>query len=144
MFLIALCFAYWQLIYGAFGASLLSFQPWSLWPGKNVVHQLDLMNDLLETPSSEAIARVCLLWGFHMQCHTVSHLRLFILFIESLTVHCRYEMRKIGDTKPAGGRRSQSLSPRSSLMHIHLHFSYSIKNVGIWAQGSAYHGEGNF
>jgi hypothetical protein len=28
---------------------------------KNVVHQLDLMTDLLETPSAEAIARVCFL-----------------------------------------------------------------------------------
>jgi hypothetical protein len=29
-----------------------------LFPGKNVVHQLDLMIDLLGTPSAEAIARV--------------------------------------------------------------------------------------
>ncbi|XLU18690.1 hypothetical protein S245_054756, partial [Arachis hypogaea] len=29
-----------------------------LFPGKNVVHQLDLMTDLLGTPSLEAIARV--------------------------------------------------------------------------------------
>lgn len=72
--------------------------------------------------------------------YAVSHCFTSLTFhfvIESLTVHCRYEMRKIGDTKAAGGRRSQSLSPRSSLMH-------SIKNVGIWVQGSAYHGEGNF
>jgi mitogen-activated protein kinase 1/3 len=29
-----------------------------LFPGKNVVHQLDLMTDLLGTPTPEAIARV--------------------------------------------------------------------------------------
>lgn len=30
-----------------------------LFPGKNVVHQLDLITDLLGTPSYESIARVC-------------------------------------------------------------------------------------
>lgn len=29
-----------------------------LFPGKNVVHQLDLMTDLLGTPPAESIARV--------------------------------------------------------------------------------------
>lgn len=29
-----------------------------LFPGKNVVHQLDLMTDLLGTPSSESLSRV--------------------------------------------------------------------------------------
>ena len=30
----------------------------ALFPGKNVVHQLDLMTDLLGTPSAESISRV--------------------------------------------------------------------------------------
>lgn len=45
---------------GCIFAELLTGKP--LFPGKNVVHQLDLMTDLLGTPSAEAIARVCFLW----------------------------------------------------------------------------------
>ncbi|CAI9118623.1 OLC1v1020215C1 [Oldenlandia corymbosa var. corymbosa] len=41
---------------GCIFAELLTGKP--LFPGKNVVHQLDLMTDLLGTPSSEAIARI--------------------------------------------------------------------------------------
>ncbi|CAI0466531.1 unnamed protein product [Linum tenue] len=41
---------------GCIFSELLTGKP--LFPGKNVVHQLDLMTDLLGTPSSEAIARV--------------------------------------------------------------------------------------
>ncbi|CAA6663527.1 unnamed protein product [Spirodela intermedia] len=41
---------------GCIFAELLTGRP--LFPGKNVVHQLDLMTDLLGTPSAEAIARV--------------------------------------------------------------------------------------
>ncbi|KAJ7980137.1 Mitogen-activated protein kinase [Quillaja saponaria] len=41
---------------GCIFSELLSGKP--LFPGKNVVHQLDLMTDLLGTPSAEAIARV--------------------------------------------------------------------------------------
>ena len=41
---------------GCIFAEILSGKP--LFPGKNVVHQLDLMTDLLGTPSSESIARV--------------------------------------------------------------------------------------
>ncbi|XP_078446449.1 mitogen-activated protein kinase 15-like isoform X2 [Wolffia australiana] len=41
---------------GCIFAELLTGKP--LFPGKNVVHQLDLMTDLLGTPSPEAIARV--------------------------------------------------------------------------------------
>lgn len=44
---------------GCIFAELLTGKP--LFPGKNVVHQLDLMTDLLGTPSAEAIARVCFL-----------------------------------------------------------------------------------
>ncbi|KAK9161359.1 hypothetical protein Syun_007700 [Stephania yunnanensis] len=41
---------------GCIFAEILTGKP--LFPGKNVVHQLDLMTDLLGTPSAEAIARV--------------------------------------------------------------------------------------
>ncbi|XP_043722864.1 mitogen-activated protein kinase 15-like isoform X2 [Telopea speciosissima] len=41
---------------GCIFAEILTGKP--LFPGKNVVHQLDLMTDLLGTPSPEAIARV--------------------------------------------------------------------------------------
>ncbi|KAF5465611.1 hypothetical protein F2P56_015596 [Juglans regia] len=41
---------------GCIFAELLTGKP--LFPGKNVVHQLDLMTELLGTPSAEAIARV--------------------------------------------------------------------------------------
>ncbi|KAI4317728.1 hypothetical protein L6164_025575 [Bauhinia variegata] len=41
---------------GCIFAELLTGKP--LFPGKNVVHQLDIMTDLLGTPSPEAIARV--------------------------------------------------------------------------------------
>lgn len=57
----ALCFQYtpaidiWSI--GCIFSELLTGKP--LFPGKNVVHQLDLMTELLGTPSAEAIARVC-------------------------------------------------------------------------------------
>lgn len=41
---------------GCIFAEMLTGKP--LFPGKNVVHQLDLMTDLLGTPAPEAIARV--------------------------------------------------------------------------------------
>lgn len=41
---------------GCIFAEMLSGKP--LFPGKNVVHQLDLMTDLLGTPPPESIARV--------------------------------------------------------------------------------------
>lgn len=41
---------------GCIFAELLTGKP--LFPGKNVVHQLDLMTDLLGTPPPETIARV--------------------------------------------------------------------------------------
>ncbi|ERN12388.1 mitogen-activated protein kinase 15 [Amborella trichopoda] len=41
---------------GCIFAEILTGKP--LFPGKNVVHQLDIMTDLLGTPSAEAIARV--------------------------------------------------------------------------------------
>ncbi|GJZ65304.1 mitogen-activated protein kinase 9 [Tanacetum coccineum] len=41
---------------GCIFAEMLTGRP--LFPGKNVVHQLDIMTDLLGTPSSEALARI--------------------------------------------------------------------------------------
>lgn len=41
---------------GCIFAEMLSGKP--IFPGKNVVHQLDLMTDLLGTPPPESIARV--------------------------------------------------------------------------------------
>ncbi|KAI3836109.1 hypothetical protein MKW92_001297 [Papaver armeniacum] len=41
---------------GCIFAELLTGKP--LFPGKNVVHQLDLMTDLLGTPSTESVARI--------------------------------------------------------------------------------------
>jgi serine/threonine protein kinase len=41
---------------GCIFAELLTGKP--LFPGKNVVHQLDIITDLLGTPSPEAISRV--------------------------------------------------------------------------------------
>jgi mitogen-activated protein kinase 1/3 len=45
---------------GCIFAELLTGKP--LFPGKNVVHQLDIITDLLGTPSPETIARVSILW----------------------------------------------------------------------------------
>ena len=42
---------------GCIFAEMLTGKP--LFPGKNVVHQLDLMVDVLGTPSAESIAKVC-------------------------------------------------------------------------------------
>lgn len=42
---------------GCIFAELLTGRP--LFPGKNVAHQLDLVTDLLGTPSAESIAGVC-------------------------------------------------------------------------------------
>jgi serine/threonine protein kinase len=41
---------------GCIFAEMLTGKP--LFPGKNVVHQLDIMTDLLGTPSAETLARV--------------------------------------------------------------------------------------
>lgn len=42
---------------GCIFAEMLTGKP--LFPGKNVVHQLDIITDLLGTPSPESISRVC-------------------------------------------------------------------------------------
>lgn len=48
---------------GCIFAEMLTGKP--LFPGKNVVHQLDLMTDLLGTPPPESISRVGIpFWSF--------------------------------------------------------------------------------
>lgn len=49
---------------GCIFAEILTGKP--LFPGKNVVHQLDLMTDLLGTPSLDTVSRVCLFHSFVM------------------------------------------------------------------------------
>ena len=47
---------------GCIFAEMLSGKP--LFPGKNVVHQLDLMTDLLGTPPPESVARVSCIFPY--------------------------------------------------------------------------------
>lgn len=49
---------------GCIFAEMLTGKP--VFPGKNVVHQLDLMTDLLGTPPPESIARVSYLQNFYI------------------------------------------------------------------------------
>jgi len=51
---------------GCIFAELLTGKP--LFPGKNVVHQLDIITDLLGTPSPEAISRVGIVWHQNVHC----------------------------------------------------------------------------
>jgi serine/threonine protein kinase len=57
---------------GCIFAEVLTGKP--LFPGKNVVHQLDLMTDLLGTPSLDTISRVGKLFPF---CVSVVHVTQF-------------------------------------------------------------------
>jgi serine/threonine protein kinase len=54
---------------GCIFAEVLTGRP--LFPGKNVVHQLDLMTDMLGSPSPETVARVSLL-NLPIPCDTLS------------------------------------------------------------------------
>lgn len=47
---------------GCIFAEMLTGKP--LFPGKNVVNQLELITDVLGSPSDESIARVCLCLSF--------------------------------------------------------------------------------
>lgn len=71
---------------GCIFAEMLTGKP--LFPGKNVVHQLDIMTDLLGTPPPEAIAKVFPLFiSFHKKvCCTHANLSdyLFQLYVCSL------------------------------------------------------------
>ena len=72
---------------GCIFAELLTGKP--LFPGKNVVHQLDLMTDLLGTPSAEAIARVSTtseIWSFTF---------LFVLVL-IMFLHVNHVLRLVG------------------------------------------------
>jgi serine/threonine protein kinase len=53
---------------GCIFAEVLTGRP--LFPGKNVVHQLDLMTDMLGSPSPETVARVSLL-NLPIPCDTL-------------------------------------------------------------------------
>ena len=79
---------------GCIFAEVLTGKP--LFPGKNVVHQLDLMTDLLGTPSLDTISRVTRL--FLIQCFLfLFNLRLCLSLI-SASFKCRFEMKRQGDT----------------------------------------------
>lgn len=64
---------------GCIFAELLTGRP--LFPGKNVVHQLDLITDLLGTPSFETLSRVLHLNSF---CHFCLNLLLFIIKVANV------------------------------------------------------------
>jgi serine/threonine protein kinase len=52
---------------GCIFAEILTGKP--LFPGKNVVHQLDLMTDLLGTPSADTISQVWfIIYGYIETC----------------------------------------------------------------------------
>lgn len=77
-----------------------------LFPGKSIVHQLDLITDLLGTPPSEIIAGVwttllfyytilILTWFFMLfMCTNYSNVSLFDL----IQILYRFEMRRQGST----------------------------------------------
>ena len=50
---------------GCIFAEVLTGKP--LFPGKSVVHQLELITDLLGTPSADTISGVC--YVFYAMCH---------------------------------------------------------------------------
>ncbi|CAN1297186.1 Mitogen-activated protein kinase 9 [Linum perenne] len=55
---------------GCIFAELVTGKP--LFPGKNVVHQLELITDLLGTPPPESVARVCHLLRSNMLCQALA------------------------------------------------------------------------
>jgi mitogen-activated protein kinase 1/3 len=71
---------------GCIFAEVLTGKP--LFPGKNVVHQLDLMTDLLGTPSMDTISRVYYNQGNSMFSSSDSKVELVFLFL------FRFGMRK--------------------------------------------------
>ena len=82
---------------GCIFAEVLTGKP--LFPGKNVVHQLDLMTDLLGTPSLDTISRVSKFVNFHglvLIFHFI--FVLLIHFVILTNVANRFEMIKQGDT----------------------------------------------
>jgi serine/threonine protein kinase len=66
---------------GCIFAELLTGKP--LFPGKNVVHQLDIITDLLGTPSPETISRV----GIFTYKRVACHLQYFLMMFATCTPH---------------------------------------------------------
>ena len=64
---------------GCIFAELLTGRP--LFPGKNVVHQLDLITDLLGTPSSETLSRVLYLNSF---CFIFAQTSYYIIIVANV------------------------------------------------------------
>lgn len=69
---------------GCIFAEVLTGKP--LFPGKNVVHQLDLMTDLLGTPSLDTISRVSRFVNF-------DDLFIFFQFVFVIPIHLLYQMK---------------------------------------------------
>lgn len=78
---------------GCIFAEMLTGKP--LFPGKNVVHQLDLMTDVLGTPSAESLAKVCLLRTSHQQVRTAVGVIYFVTsyfsHFHNMQISCKIE-----------------------------------------------------
>lgn len=120
----------------------------ALFPGKNVVHQLDLMTDLLGTPSAEAIARVCLLWltcSLHGFEYVIMH---------HFSVACPHPFNDyfcwtVGIIWTGTQREGSEILEQHEEEEAHSLFPevpkcrstctlFIRKNAGIWTQGSTY------
>lgn len=112
---------------GCIFAEIVTGKP--LFPGKNVVHQLDLITDLLGSPSTEAISRVCSIYN-HLANLSLSrflgaldgilqssnYLSKFWQ-LDSIAI-CRFEMKRLADIWAAWGRNHLYLCHRGSRMLI--------------------------
>ncbi len=101
---------------GCIFAELLTGKP--LFPGKNVVHQLDIITDLLGTPSPETISRVSMDW--------LQKIAYYLVPIKSYNAYIyihlcnRLEMRRQDVTWTVWGGKNLYHLHRSSQMQIHL------------------------
>jgi serine/threonine protein kinase len=77
---------------GCIFAELLTGKP--LFPGKNVVHQLDLMTDLLGTPSAESISKACSLI-ISESLHLISSIVLENIPFYSRHLYFRFSVQKL-------------------------------------------------
>lgn len=100
---------------GCIFAEVLTGKP--LFPGKNVVHQLDLMTDLLGTPSIDTISRV---WLLHVGRVSIygSHIWKLSLGTKFHVFLFRFEMRRPGDTLLPWGKSNLSPLVRNFPMQI--------------------------
>ncbi|KAL0380151.1 UNVERIFIED_CONTAM: Mitogen-activated protein kinase [Sesamum angustifolium] len=89
---------------GCIFAEMLTGKP--LFPGKNVVHQLDLMTDLLGTPPPESIARLTMI-------QEAAKEKLCVLFF-NVPAKQLSEMKRQGDISAVCGR--------NNLFHLHRNF----------------------